>query len=132
MSKFVNFLRSEPALILAFVQAGLSLLIGAGLHLTVTQAGSIEAAVAAAAGLVVAVSVKPFAVASLTGLIAAAGTLLITFGVQHVSAGLVSEVNAVVVAVLALLIRGNVTANANLPSRTLTAPAGSRAYGRNT
>lgn len=56
--RFLNLLKTEPALIMAFAQALLSLLIGAGLHLTATQTGAILAVVSAAAGLAVAIAVR--------------------------------------------------------------------------
>lgn len=117
MPKILNVLRTEPALILALAQALLSLLVGAGLNLTPTQTGAILAVVSAASGLVVAIAVKEIAAPVLVGFSTAVGTLLITFNVPHVSSGLVSAVNGVIVALVALILRGNVT---TIARKTLT------------
>lgn len=122
MSKLVTFLRTEPALTAAFVQALLALLIGVGLNLTQHETGAIEAAVAAAVGLAVAVAVHKFSVAALTGFLAAIGTLLIAFGVPHVSSGLVSLVNGLVVAAFALVLRMNVTPKVSLARAVMSVP----------
>ena len=109
----MKLVKTEPALFVGLVQTALALLVSTGLHLTAAQAGSIEAAAAAALGLVVAASTRPFQVAALTGLISALGTLVTTFGLHHVTPGQVSAVNAFVVAILALILRSHLTPKAS-------------------
>ena len=99
----------EPAVLAGLAQSVLALIVAVGFHLTARQAGSIEAAFAALVTLYVAFSVRPFPVAAVTGAMTTVGTLLIAFGVPHVSSGLVSTVNAVLASVLALVLRGHVT-----------------------
>lgn len=122
--KIINLLKTEPALVAGLVQALLSLLIGAGIHLTVVQSGSILAVVSAASGLIVAIAVREVAAATLTGLLSAVGTLLLTFGVHHVTAGLITEVNALIVAAFALIVRMHLTPKAHLPQRGSTPASG--------
>lgn len=120
----LRFLRTEPALIMGLVTTLLGLLMSAGIHLSTDKTGVIEAVVSAALGLIVAAATWPFAVGAVTGLIGAVGTLLLTFGVHHVSAGEVSAVNAFVVAILAVIMRMHITPVASLRAAPkLRAPA---------
>lgn len=100
---------SEPALIVAVLQAVVALVVALGTALTAQQAGSIEAGAAALGALIVAISVHPFQVPALTGLLTAAGTVLIAFGVHHVSIETVSAVNLVITAVIAGYVRTQVS-----------------------
>ncbi|MBO0813621.1 MAG: hypothetical protein J2P30_00480 [Actinobacteria bacterium] len=115
MSKLFNLIRTEPALILGAVQTILALIMGIGLNLSAGQAGAIEAVTSAVLALIVAVTVRPFPVPVLTGAVTAVVTLLVAFGVPHVSAGIVSSLNAAIVAVLTLVLRGHVTPAASAP-----------------
>jgi hypothetical protein len=108
---------SEPAAIAGVLQALISLVISWGLHLTPAQAGGIEAGASAVLALLVTASVRPFPVAALTGAMTTIGTLLMAFGVPHVTAGEVSAVNAVLASVLALVLRGHVTPVPARPAR---------------
>lgn len=100
---------SEPAALAGVLQALISLAVSWGLNLTAAQAGGIEAAGTAVLAILVARSVRPFPVAALTGAMTTIGTLLMAFGVPHVTAGEVSAVNAILASVLALILRGHVT-----------------------
>jgi hypothetical protein len=105
---------SEPALIVAVLQAVVALIVALGTALSAKQAGSIEAVAAALGALIVAASVHPFQVPALTGLLTAAGTVLVAFGVKHVSIAEVSMVNVAVTAILAAFVRTQVTPVAHL------------------
>jgi hypothetical protein len=92
----------------AVLQAVVALIVALGTALSARQAGSIEAVAAALGALIVAVSVHPFQVPALTGLLTAAGTVLIAFGVHRVSIETVSAVNLVITAVIAGYVRTQV------------------------
>lgn len=111
----LRIIKTEPALAAGVVQAVISLAVGLGLHLTAGQTGALEAATSAVLAAVVAFSARPVQVSAFTGALAAVGTVLVAFGVPHVTGGSVSSLNAVLVAVLALVLRGHVTPVANAP-----------------
>jgi hypothetical protein len=122
MSRIVNTIRTEPVLITGLVQSLLALVVGLGFSLTAGQTGALEAVTTAVLALVAAVSVRPFPVAALTGALSAVATVLIAFGVPHVTTGEVSSLNAVVVAVLSLVLRIHVTPTASLAPQPAPAP----------
>jgi type III secretory pathway component EscU len=109
MSGFINWLKTELPMTSSLVQAALALALAIGLNLTAGQTGGIEAAVAAVLALIVAVGTRPFQIAAITGASQALILLLVAFQVPSVSAGLVGTVNAVIVALGALLIRQHVS-----------------------
>ena len=104
----VRYVKTEPVLAAAAAQAVLSLLLGLGLSLTAGQAGAVEATASAGLGAAVALGVRPVSVPAFTGLACAVVTLLVAFGVGHVTAGDVSAASAAVAAGLALF-RSHVT-----------------------
>jgi hypothetical protein len=106
MKKLISL---EPVLSASTVQAVLALIIAVGVHLSPAVTGGIEAVAAALLALIIAASVDKVTPALWTGLVTALGTLLIAFGVHHVSAGEVSAVNALLAIVLASLLREKVT-----------------------
>jgi hypothetical protein len=114
MSRLVNLIKTEPVMLTGLVQSLLALVVGLGLSLSGTETGALEAATTAVLALVAAVSVRPFPVAALTGAVTAVATVLVAFGVPHVSTGEVSSLNAVIVSVLSLVLRGHVTPVASL------------------
>ena len=122
MSKFLNTLRTEPVVIAGFVQSLLALLVGLGLSLTAGQTGALEAGTTAVLALVAAVAVRPFPVAALTGALSAVATVLVAFGVHHVSSAEISSLNAVIVSVLSLVLRGHVTPTVPLVPRPAPVP----------
>ena len=122
MSKLLNVIKTEPVMITGLVQAILALVVGLGFALTAGQTGALEAATSAVLALVAAVSVRPFPVAALTGAFTAVATALVAFGVPHVTTGEVSLLNTVVVAVLALALRGHVTPTATLRKAAAAVP----------
>ena len=57
----INFFKTEPALVLGFLQAGLSLGLGFGLNLSTMQQGEIMAFAAAFLAMVIRSNVTPVA-----------------------------------------------------------------------
>lgn len=99
----------EPSLVIATVASLLSLVAGFGLDwLTPGQAAAVVVALNAVLGVVTALAVRPVSPAAFTYAIGAGAALVAAYGV-HVSQSTVGLVNAAALAVLALLLRGNVT-----------------------
>jgi hypothetical protein len=100
----------------AVVSAALSLAVTLGTGMTSDQAGAWTAVISGAFAVVTAVVTRPIAPAAFTGLVAVVADLL---GAYHynVSAGTIAAINTGVLAVLALLTRGQVS-----PVPTLTKP----------
>jgi hypothetical protein len=111
----LNLVKTEPALVMAVVQAALSLIAGTGLSLTAGQSGAILGATTALLALITAIATRPFRVAALTGFLTAAFTLALAFGVHGIQPGLVAAVNGAVVAIAALVVRGHVSPAASRP-----------------
>jgi hypothetical protein len=116
LAKLVHLAKTEPVLVTGLVQSLLSLIVGLGLPLTAAEAGGVLAVTSALLAFLAAWAVRPFQVATLTGLVTAVVTTLVAFGVPHVSTGIVSSLNASIVAILSLVLRGHVTPVANLPA----------------
>ena len=98
----------EPALIIAALSAGLSLLVSFNFGLSAEQAGALVAVVSALFAAATAVITRPIAPSAFTGLVAAAVALLAAYGFS-VSAETVGALNAVVLGVLGLVTRGQVS-----------------------
>lgn len=98
----------EPALIVAALSAGLSLLVTFNVGLSGEQAGAIVAVISGALAAVTAAMTRPIAPSAFTGLVAAAVALLAAYGFS-VAPETVGALNAVVLAVLALVTRGQVS-----------------------
>jgi hypothetical protein len=99
----------EPALIIATVSAALSLLVSFGFDgLSAEQAATIVAVISAVFAAATAAITRPIAPSAFTGLVAAAVALLAAYGLD-VSQETVGALNAVVLAVLGLLTRGQVS-----------------------
>ncbi len=102
----------EPSLWITAIGAGLSLVAGLGVdQLTPEEAALIIVVFNAVLGVVNALAVRPVAPAAFTYLVAAAASLVAAYGI-NVPQATVGAVNAAVLAVLALLLRGQVTPNA--------------------
>lgn len=101
--------RREPALIIGAVSAALSLLVALNFHgLSSEQAALIVAAITAVGGVITAVATRPIAPAAFTALVAAVAALLAGFHF-NLDPGTVAAVNGVVLAILALITRHQVT-----------------------
>jgi hypothetical protein len=99
----------EPALYIGVVSGALSLLVVLNIgSLTSDQAALIVAAITAVGGVATALATRPIAPAAFTALIAAVAALLAGFH-YNVSPGTVAAVNGLVLAVLTLMTRHQVT-----------------------
>lgn len=114
MKSLLNLIRTEPALVTGVVQAVLALLSGTVLTLTAGQTGAILAVTTAVLALIAGAMARPFQVSALTGLVGSVVTLLVSFGVHGVQPGIVSTLNAAIVAIAALVVRLHVTPVATL------------------
>ncbi|WP_412079054.1 hypothetical protein ACLF6K_37555 [Streptomyces xanthophaeus] len=109
----------EPALVIAAVSAGLSLLVTFNVGLSGEQAGALVAVISGALAAVTAAMTRPIAPSAFTGLVAASVALLAAYGF-NVSPETVGALNAVVLAVLGLLTRGQVSPAPARERATLT------------
>lgn len=99
----------EPSLIISTVAALLSLVAGFGLDfLTTEQAGLIVAVLTGALGIYNALKVRPVAPAAFTYTVGVVATLLSTYGLD-LSQERIGLINGAVLAVLAFLLRGQVS-----------------------
>lgn len=99
----------EPALWIGVISGGLSLLVALQIgHLTSDQAALIVATITAVGGVITAAATRPIAPAAFTALVTAVADLLAGFHFD-VSAGTVAAVNGLVLAVLTLVTRHQVT-----------------------
>lgn len=106
----------EPALYIGVVSAGLSLVVALNVGgLTSDQAALIVAAITAIGAVVTALATRPIAPPVFTGAVTAVAALLAGFH-YNVSPGTIAAVNGVVLAVLTLIFRGQVTP-VSAPSR---------------
>jgi hypothetical protein len=118
-----KLLSLEPVFAAGTVQAVLALVVALGFHLSAGVTGGIEAVAAAVLALIAAAVVNKVSPVLFTGLLSAVGTLLIAFGVPHVSGGLVSAANGVLVIVLTSLLREKVSPLAAPAKPTRVPPA---------
>lgn len=102
-------LRSYPVLVGAVLQSALALALALGAPLSRDTTGIVEACVAFAAGLALAIVTRPFSVPILTGIVNALIVALATYGVPHVTVGLVSIVDALIVALAAFFVHSQVS-----------------------
>jgi hypothetical protein len=126
----MNDRRTEWALVSGVIAAALQLVVGFGLPwLTNDEAAWINAVIAAVAAVVFGWKVRPVSPALFTGLVTAAAGLVAAYGL-HVGQGTVAAVNALVLAVVALIARGQVTPTSALYSSGSTDDKAPRAYRR--
>lgn len=108
MSKWTIFGR-EPALVVGFIGAALSVLASLGLPgLVPDQVALIVAALSAATGAVTAALTRPVAPGAFTGLVGALAALAAGYGLD-VPPETVGAVNGLVLAAAALITRGEVS-----------------------
>lgn len=98
----------EPALIVSTISAVLSLIVTFNVGMSGEQAGAIVAAISAFFGGITAAMTRPIAPSAFTAAVAAVAALLAAYGL-NVPAETVGATNAVVLAVLSLLARGQVS-----------------------
>lgn len=114
MSKFVAKLKEEPTILVQATQALLGLLVAVDLvGFTEAQTGAVLAVVAAASGLFIALTVRPFAWATITGLVQAGVMLLAEFGLELSEQQVGAAYTAV--SVLGMILRQFVTPEVKLP-----------------
>jgi hypothetical protein len=121
LARFVQIVKTEPALLAGLVQAVIGLAVGLGLNLTADQTGALLALTTAVLGFVAAIATRPIRVGAVTALVTAIVTLLISFG-AHVDPGIVATVNAAIVAIAPLIVRLHVTPVATLNAQRRPAP----------
>jgi hypothetical protein len=106
----------EPALWIGVLSGSLSLLVALQIgNLSSDQAALIVAAITAVGGVATAIATRPIAPAAFTALVAATAALLAGFHF-NVSAGTVAAVNGLVLAVLTLVTRHQVSPLVAQPS----------------
>lgn len=98
----------EPALVLGTVSAVLSLIVALNVGLSAEQAGLWVAVITAVFSAVTALAVRPVSPAVFTGVVVAVGDLLMGYHF-HVSPGVLSAVSALLLSVMTLLTRHQVT-----------------------
>jgi hypothetical protein len=111
----LNFVKTEPVLLTGAVQAVLALLSATVVSLTADETGALLAASSAVLALIAAAATRKVSTSVVTGFTTAVVTLLVAFGVPGVNPGIVSVLNGAVTAVMALILRQNVTPVASLP-----------------
>jgi hypothetical protein len=98
----------EPALFIAIISAAVSLIVTFNVGLSSEQAGAIVAVISALSAAATAAVTRPIAPAAFTGVVSAVAALLSAYGL-HLSPGTIGAANGLVLAVLALLTRGQVS-----------------------
>lgn len=104
----VKLFGTEPALIVGAVSAALSVVVTLGIGLSTDQAGAWTAIISGVFAVVTAVTTRPVAPAAFTGLVTVAAALLGAYHF-HVAPGTVVAINGLVIAVLAVVTRGQVS-----------------------
>lgn len=105
----VKIFGREPTLVIQTISALLSVFVAVGVpNLSAEQAALIIGVINAVFGVLNAVVVRPMPPAAFTGLIAAGAALLGAYGLE-LSQELVGTLSAAVIAVMTLLVRGQVT-----------------------
>ena len=84
-NRLVTLAKTDPAAVVAAVQAALALAVTLGLTLTPGETGAIEGGTTAVLGLIVAIYTRPFRTGAITALAAAAGTILLAFRVPGIT-----------------------------------------------
>lgn len=102
------FLGPEPALIIGTASAGLSLVVALQLGLSSTQAALWVAVITAVFAVLTALATRPIAPAVFTGLVTAVAALLAGYHF-HAGPGVVAAVNGLVLSVLTLVTRHQVS-----------------------
>lgn len=113
MNDFIAKLKAEPTILVQAAQAILGLLVALNVvGFTEAQTGAVLGVVAAASGLLIALTVRPFAWAAVTGFVQAGAVGVAEFGLELTE----QQVGAVytTVAVLGMVLRQFVTPEVKL------------------
>lgn len=110
----LNLIKTEPAMIVAAVQTVIGVIVSLGFGLSADATAAILAFTTALLAVVPAVLARPVQVSGITGLVSAGVTLLLAFGVHGIQPGLVASLNAAIVALMAIVLRGHLTTLATL------------------
>lgn len=120
MNNIIDRIKTEPAVIVQSLQAILGLLVAFSvIALTDDQTGAILATTAAALGVVLALSVRPFTWSVVTGFVQSGVVLLTAFGMEFTSEQ-TSSIYAVTAVLGAVFVRQTVTPETKLPPVALT------------
>lgn len=98
----------EPALVISFIGATLAMLVSFNVGLTSEQAALWVGALTALAGVVTAILTRPWQPGAFTAAVAALAALATGYGLE-LPAGAIGTINALVLAGLALITRGEVS-----------------------
>jgi hypothetical protein len=124
VKSLLNLIRTEPAMIVAVAQTVIGLVVSLGFNVSADATAAVLAFTTALLAFVPAVLARPVQVSGITGLVSAGVTLLLAFGVHGIQPGLVASLNAAVVAVMAIILRGHLTPVASRPKPAPVVPAG--------
>lgn len=119
----LNMIKTEPAMIVAVVQTVIGVIVSLGFGLSADATAAILAFTTALLAFIPAVLARPVQVSALTGLVSAGVTLLLAFGVHGIQPGLVSSLNAAIVALMAIVLRGHLTPVASIVRPVPTQPS---------
>jgi hypothetical protein len=109
LDAFVDLAVAEPAMLMTALQAILAVVTSLGLGLSTAWTGGILTFTSAALASIPGFLARPVKVTAITGLVSAAVTALIAFGVHGIQPGMVATLNAAIVAVMAIVLRGHLT-----------------------
>lgn len=121
-------LSREPSLYIGAIGTVLTLIAGYGLDfLSPDQAGLIIVVLNAALGVWTALKVRPVPPAAFTYFVGVVATLIATYGIEMTQSQ-ISNVNATVLAILAFILRGNVSPAATANAEALRTRSGPSPY----
>jgi hypothetical protein len=109
LDAFVNLAVEEPALLMTVLQTILAVIASLGLGLAASWTGGILTFASAALAAIPGFLARPVKASAITGLVSAGVTALIAFGVHGIQPGLIAALNAAVVAIMAIVLRGHLT-----------------------
>jgi hypothetical protein len=121
VKNLLNLIRTEPAMIVAVVQTVIGVIVSAGFGPSAAVTGAILAFTTALLAFVPAVLARPVSVSGITGIVSAGITLLLALGVHGIQPGLVTALNAAIVAIMSIALRGHLTTLATLRAKQAAA-----------
>lgn len=108
-ARLVSAVRANPALFSGGAQVLLGLIVASGFHLTPLQSAIVQGAGGVLSAVVVAFLARPVAPSAYAGIVTAIGSLLIAYGVPHVTGPVVSMAAGLVAALVAFILHGHVS-----------------------